>query len=97
MALQPRAQVTGDAGSAPFVPGVRGDLPRRGLVRWLVLAGAVIVIAIVIGTAVPVNNFRQRALDNSKRELENTVLLLQNHTTSSFRNCSASRKACARN
>ncbi len=84
MFLQPGGQVTGDVGNAPFVPGVRGALPRRGLVRWLVLAGVVIVIAIVIGTAMTVNNFRKRALDNSKRELENTVLLLQNHYDQQF-------------
>ena len=82
--MQPGGQVTGDVGIAPFVPGVRGDLPRRGLVRWLVLAGALIIIAIVIGTAMTVNNFRKRALDNSKRELENTVLLLQNHYDQQF-------------
>ncbi len=76
--------MTGDACIAPFVPGVRGDLPRRGVVRWLVLAGAVVIIAIVIGTAMTVNNFRKRALDNSKRELENTVLLLQHHFDQQF-------------
>ncbi len=84
MGLQPGGQVREDGQSAPFVPGVRGAIPRRGVVRWVVLVGALVVIAIVIGTAMTVNSFRQRALDNSKRELENTVLLLQNHFDQQF-------------
>jgi diguanylate cyclase (GGDEF)-like protein len=48
-------------------------------IRWLVLGGALLIAAIAIGTAVMVGNFRDRALDNSKRELENTVLLLSRH------------------
>ncbi len=83
MGLQVEEPVT-ENGHAPFVPGVRGAIPRRGVVRWLVLVGALIVIAIVIGTSMTVNNFRKRALDNSKRELENTVLLLQHHFDQQF-------------
>ncbi len=84
MGLQPGGQVSEDGHIAPFVPGVRGTIPRRGMVRWLLLSGAVIIIAIVIGTAMTVNNFRKRALDNSKRELENTALLLQHHFDQQF-------------
>lgn len=84
MALQSEGQVTGDVRTATFVPGVRGDLPRRGVVRWLVVVGALVIVAIVIGTAMTVNNFRKRALDNTKRELENTVLLLQHHFDQQF-------------
>ena len=84
MGLQPGEQVTENERVVPFVPGVRGALPRRGVVRSLIVAGALVVIAIVIGTAMTVNNFRQRALDNSKRELENTVLLLQHHFDQQF-------------
>jgi diguanylate cyclase (GGDEF)-like protein/PAS domain S-box-containing protein len=51
----------------------------RGPVFWLILCGAVLVAAIMIGTAVMVGEFRERALDNSARELENTVLLLARH------------------
>jgi diguanylate cyclase (GGDEF)-like protein/PAS domain S-box-containing protein len=81
MGLQVEEPVTKDG---HFVPGVRGAIPRRGVVRWLVLVGALTVIAIVIGTSMTVNNFRKRALDNSKRELENTVLLLQHHFDQQF-------------
>jgi Cache domain len=49
------------------------------LIRWLILGGVLLIAAIAIGTTIMVGNFRQRALDNSKRELENTVLLLSRH------------------
>jgi diguanylate cyclase (GGDEF)-like protein len=49
-----------------------------------VVAGAVLVSAIAGGTAFTVDNFRKRALDNSKRELENTVLLLTRHFDQQF-------------
>jgi diguanylate cyclase (GGDEF)-like protein/PAS domain S-box-containing protein len=38
-----------------------------------------LIASIVIGTALTVLSFRERALNNSKRELENTVLLLARH------------------
>ena len=47
--------------------------------RWLVLCGVLLIAAIAIGTAVMVDNFRERALSSSERELENTVLLLARH------------------
>ena len=52
---------------------------RGGPVRWLVVGGALLIAAIAIGTAIMVSNFRERALRNSERELENTVLLLARH------------------
>ena len=48
-------------------------------IRWLVICGALLIAAIAVGTAVAVGNFRERALVNSERELENTVLLLARH------------------
>jgi hypothetical protein len=48
-------------------------------IRWLILGGVLLIAGIAIGTTIMVGNFRQRALDNSKRELENTVLLLSRH------------------
>ena len=38
-----------------------------------------LIAAIAIGTTVMAGNFRERALNNSERELENTVLLLARH------------------
>jgi diguanylate cyclase (GGDEF)-like protein len=48
-------------------------------IRWLIVGGALLIAAIAIGTTIMAGNFRERALDNSKRELENTVLLLSRH------------------
>jgi PAS domain-containing protein len=48
-------------------------------IRWLIIGGVVLIAAIAIGTTIMAGNFRERALDNSKRELENTVLLLSRH------------------
>jgi diguanylate cyclase (GGDEF)-like protein len=50
-----------------------------GPVAALAVGGATLIIAIAIGTFVAVMNFRDRALDTSKQQLENTVLLLSRH------------------
>jgi diguanylate cyclase (GGDEF)-like protein/PAS domain S-box-containing protein len=73
-----------------------GDGPstmRRAPVRWLVLAGAALIIIIAGGTAMTVNNFRQRTLDNSNRELENTVLLLSRHFDQQFQDLQRIQKS----
>jgi diguanylate cyclase (GGDEF)-like protein len=44
-----------------------------------VLGGALLIAAIAIGATIMAGNFRERALRNSERELENTVLLLARH------------------
>ncbi len=63
-------------GSATFnVKASVSDNP----IRWLVAGGALLIATIAIGATVMVGDFRERALDNSKRELENTVLLLSRH------------------
>ena len=62
--------------SAPFnVKTFLSDNP----IRWLVGGGALLIAAIAVGTTIMVGNFRERAIDNSERELENTVLLLSRH------------------
>src|SRR5258708_26402032 len=50
-----------------------------GRIQWLVLGGALLIAAIAISTAVMVGSFRERALLNGERELENTVMLLARH------------------
>ncbi|MBI5260460.1 MAG: EAL domain-containing protein [Bradyrhizobium sp.] len=52
---------------------------RRSPVFWLTACGGVLVTGILIGTIVIINGFRERALSNSERELENTVLLVTRH------------------
>ncbi|NOJ49535.1 bifunctional diguanylate cyclase/phosphodiesterase [Bradyrhizobium archetypum] len=64
---------TGTA-SLRFVSAFRG-----GPIRWLSLGGMLLIAAIAIGATVMASNFRERALRNSERELENTVLLLARH------------------
>ena len=54
-------------------------LTRGGPIRWLILGGALLIAAIAIGATLMAENFRERALRNSERELENTVLLLARH------------------
>jgi diguanylate cyclase (GGDEF)-like protein/PAS domain S-box-containing protein len=60
---------------------------RRGPVVWLILSGILLIAGIMIGTAVMVGQFRERALSNGERELENTVLLLTRHFDQQFKDC----------
>ncbi len=52
---------------------------RSGPIRWLVVGGTLLIAAIAVGSVLMAQNFRERALRNSSRELENTVLLLAHH------------------
>jgi diguanylate cyclase (GGDEF)-like protein/PAS domain S-box-containing protein len=52
---------------------------RRGPIRWLILGGLLLIAAIAVGATLMAGNFRERALHNAERELENTVLLLERH------------------
>jgi diguanylate cyclase (GGDEF)-like protein len=52
---------------------------QRNPLNLLILGGVLLIAAIVIGTAFTIVSFRQRALINSERELQNTVLLLTRH------------------
>jgi diguanylate cyclase (GGDEF)-like protein len=61
-----------------FLPNLKSRIPESPI-RWLVVGGALLIAAIVIGASVAVGNFRERALNSSERELENTVLLLARH------------------
>jgi diguanylate cyclase (GGDEF)-like protein/PAS domain S-box-containing protein len=57
---------------------------RGGPIRWLVIGGLLLIWAIVIGTTIMANNFRERALNSSKRDLENNVMLLARHFDQQF-------------
>ena len=56
----------------------------RGPVLWLTLCGGFLVSAIFVGTIMMAGEFRERALINTERELENTVLLLTRHFDQQF-------------
>ena len=46
---------------------------RRNPLIWLILGGTLLIVAIVAGTAFAISNFRERAVNRSERELENSV------------------------
>jgi diguanylate cyclase (GGDEF)-like protein len=72
----------GPNGDPPSTASMRSAVRFRfhgGPIQWLVLGGALLIAAIAIGTAVMVGSFRERALANGARELENTVTLLTRH------------------
>ena len=48
-------------------------------IRWLIVGGVILIAAITIGATIMAENFRERALNSSARELDNTVLLLARH------------------
>ncbi|MBR0757086.1 EAL domain-containing protein [Bradyrhizobium jicamae] len=56
----------------------------RGPVLWLSVCGTLLVTVIFLGTITMIGEFRERALANSERELENTVLLLARHFDQQF-------------
>ncbi|MBC7585984.1 MAG: hypothetical protein H7316_19760, partial [Tardiphaga sp.] len=66
---------------------------RRGVVRWLIVAGIVLIGAIALGTVMTVNHFRERALANSAHELEKTLLLLTRHFDHQFQDLKRIQKS----
>jgi diguanylate cyclase (GGDEF)-like protein/PAS domain S-box-containing protein len=56
-----------------------GPPERRDPIRWLIICGIFLIAAIAAGTAIMISNTRDRALESTERELENTVLLLARH------------------
>jgi diguanylate cyclase (GGDEF)-like protein len=57
----------------------RATVTQRNPLNLLILGGILLIAAIVVGTTYTIINFRQRALANGERELQNTVLLLARH------------------
>jgi diguanylate cyclase (GGDEF)-like protein/PAS domain S-box-containing protein len=64
--------------------GRRHGATIRGPVLWLTVCGGLLVAAIFAGTIMMIGEFRERALANSERELQNTVLLLTRHFDQQF-------------
>jgi len=74
-ALAVTRQMTANRTASLNLKASLGDNP----IRWVIGSGALLIAAIAVGATIMAGNFRERALDNSKRELENTVLLLSRH------------------
>jgi diguanylate cyclase (GGDEF)-like protein len=67
------------SGENSIIYGGRWALDWRNPLNWLIFGGVMLIASIVIGTAIIVFDFRESALSNSERELENTALLLARH------------------
>ncbi len=52
---------------------------RLSAIQWLILSAAAIVIAITLGTGYFAMQYRERALEVTERELNNSALLLSRH------------------
>jgi diguanylate cyclase (GGDEF)-like protein len=79
-------QRTETAGTAEPAPAAVPRRLRFGLepIKGLILCGGLLITAIAIGTVLVAIHFRDRAIDSSKRELENTVLLVARHFDQQF-------------
>jgi len=73
-----------DIVSLAATAGGRLGATVRSPVLWLTVCGVLLVSAIFAGTMMVVAEFRERALANGERELENTVLLLTRHFDQQF-------------
>jgi diguanylate cyclase (GGDEF)-like protein len=62
---------------------------RGSPIRGLLFGGLFLITAIMVGTTIMAGMFRERALNDAKRELENTVLLLARHFDQQFRDLGA--------
>jgi diguanylate cyclase (GGDEF)-like protein/PAS domain S-box-containing protein len=68
---------------------IKGCAGQSEPIRWLIVGGLTLIAAIVLGTTVVADSFRERALGNARRELENTVLLLARHFDQQIQDLSA--------
>src|ERR1700761_9626599 len=67
------------------VSGGQATMTRwRDPIVWLILCGGFLVSGIFAATTMMVGEFRERAIANSERELENTVRLLTRHFDQQF-------------
>jgi diguanylate cyclase (GGDEF)-like protein/PAS domain S-box-containing protein len=65
-------------------PHAYADGLRRSPLTWLIVAGLVLMTAIAVGTGLAVARFRQDAIEEGRKGLESTVLLLQRHFDRQF-------------
>ena len=74
----------------------RSAFDRGNPLNWLIGGGILLIVSIVIGTAITVLDFRERAINNRERELENTVLLLARHFDRDLRDFEAPQRDLVR-
>ncbi len=79
----------------PIDPVVESPANSRLPIRWIILGGIVLIASITIGTALMIDDFRERTLSRSTRELENTALLLSRHFDQEFEEISVSQARLA--
>jgi hypothetical protein len=72
-----------------------GLLVGAGPVFWVSFCGAVLISAIIAGTGIVVSSFRDREIQRSERELENTVHLLSRHFDRQIESFESVHKALA--
>jgi signal transduction histidine kinase/ActR/RegA family two-component response regulator len=73
-----------DARQATIEKPTRTGADHRYGVWWIVLCGLLLISGIVAATAFMIDDFREKALAKSERELENTVLLVARHMDQEF-------------
>ncbi|WP_213736317.1 EAL domain-containing protein [Bradyrhizobium sp. dw_411] len=69
---------------------------RGNPIHRLIAAGLFLMVGIAVGTAIMIGSFRERALKNSERQLENTAQLLAVHFEQLFRDFDAVQMTISR-
>jgi hypothetical protein len=87
-------------GSRSRLEAAMKELRRRGFFRAgpvarVVAFGAMLILAIVLGTAIVIGTFRDREIQRSERELESRVGLLAQQFDRQFREFESVQKAVA--
>jgi diguanylate cyclase (GGDEF)-like protein/PAS domain S-box-containing protein len=62
---------------------------RGGPIRWLVFGGLSLIVTIAVGATIVAGKSRERSMQSSERELENTVRLLARHFDQQFHDLGA--------
>lgn len=73
-----------DARQATVEKRTKAGAEHRFGVSWIILCGLLLIMGIVAATAFMINDFREKTLVESERELETTVLLVSRHMDQQF-------------
>jgi PAS domain-containing protein len=71
-------------GMSPILHYSNLTILHNRTVRCIILSGALLVAAIAVGTVIEVGDYRDRALADSERELNNTALILSEQIDRTF-------------